>query len=374
MKNKIPNGNEVIQLFEQFSPKSYALEGDKIGLQIGKLNKPIQHVMITLDVVEEVIDEAIEKKVDLLIAHHPPIFRPLKKLTTDTTYGRMIEKCIKHDIAVYVAHTNLDVALGGVNDLLADALQLHNTEVLIPTYEDKLKKLVVYVPVTHEEQVRKAIGDAGAGHLGNYSHCTFKTIGNGSFLPEEGALPFIGKLGEIEVVEEARIETVIPASIEKKVIQAMLKAHPYEEVAYDIYSLEQQGTQLGLGRIGYLEDELTLKEFAEHVKNSLKVDRVRMVGNEGDIIKKVAVLGGDGNKYIQQAKFKGADVYVTGDLYFHVAHDALMLGLNVIDPGHHVEKVMIDGVVQKLSKMCNEKKLAVNVVGSSIDTNPFQFV
>ncbi|MGN7940733.1 Nif3-like dinuclear metal center hexameric protein [Virgibacillus sp. 6R] len=374
MKNKIPNGNEVIQLFEQFSPKSYALEGDKIGLQIGKLNKPIQHVMITLDVVEEVIDEAIEKKVDLLIAHHPPIFRPLKKLTTDTTYGRMIEKCIKHDIAVYVAHTNLDVAFGGVNDLLADALQLHNTEVLIPTYEDKLKKLVVYVPVTHEEQVRKAIGDAGAGHLGNYSHCTFKTIGNGSFLPEEGALPFIGKLGEIEVVEEARIETVIPASIEKKVIQAMLKAHPYEEVAYDIYSLEQQGTQLGLGRIGYLEDELTLKEFAEHVKNSLKVDRVRMVGNEGDIIKKVAVLGGDGNKYIQQAKFKGADVYVTGDLYFHVAHDALMLGLNVIDPGHHVEKVMIDGVVQKLSKMCNEKKLAVNVVGSSIDTNPFQFV
>lgn len=374
MKNKIPNGNEVIQLFEQFSPKSYALEGDKIGLQIGKLNKPIQHVMITLDVVEEVIDEAIEKKVDLLIAHHPPIFRPLKKLTTDTTYGRMIEKCIKHDIAVYVAHTNLDVALGGVNDLLADALQLHNTEVLIPTYEDKLKKLVVYVPVTHEEQVRKAIGDAGAGHLGNYSHCTFKTIGNGSFLPEEGALPFIGKLGEIEVVEEARIETVIPASIEKKVIQAMLKAHPYEEVAYDIYSLEQQGTQLGLGRIGYLEDELTLKEFAEHVKNSLKVDRVRMVGNEGDIIKKVAVLGGDGNKYIQQAKFKGADVYVTGDLYFHVAHDALMLGLNVIDPGHHVEKVMIDGVVQKLSKMCNEKNLAVNVVGSSIDTNPFQFV
>lgn len=374
MKNKIPNGNEVIQLFEQFSPKSYALEEDKIGLQIGKLNKPIQHVMITLDVVEEVIDEAIEKKVDLLIAHHPPIFRPLKKLTTDTTYGRMIEKCIKHDIAVYVAHTNLDVALGGVNDLLADALQLHNTEVLIPTYEDKLKKLVVYVPVTHEEQVRKAIGDAGAGHLGNYSHCTFKTIGNGSFLPEEGALPFIGKLGEIEVVEEARIETVIPASIEKKVIQAMFKAHPYEEVAYDIYSLEQQGTQLGLGRIGYLEDELTLKEFAEHVKNSLKVDRVRMVGNEGDIIKKVAVLGGDGNKYIQQAKYKGADVYVTGDLYFHVAHDALMLGLNVIDPGHHVEKVMIDGVVQKLSKMCNEKKLAVNVVGSSIDTNPFQFV
>lgn len=205
---KVANGFEVIQLFEQFSPKAYAVEGDKIGLQIGSLNKPIHNVMITLDVVESVVDEAIEKKVDLLIAHHPPIFRPIKKLSTDSTYGRILEKCIKHNIAVYAAHTNLDVAHGGVNDLLAESLELSDIEVLIPTYEDKLKKLVVFVPVSHEKRVRDALGDAGAGHIGNYSHCSYSVNGEGSFLPLEESDPFIGKKGQLEVVNEARIETV----------------------------------------------------------------------------------------------------------------------------------------------------------------------
>jgi dinuclear metal center YbgI/SA1388 family protein len=371
---KNPNGFEVIQLFEQFSPKSYAVEGDKIGLQIGSLNKQIHQVMISLDVTEVVIDEAVEKKVDLIIAHHPPIFRPIKKLTTDSIYGRILEKCIKHDIAVYAAHTNLDIANGGVNDLLAAALELTSLDVLVPTYEDSLKKLVVFVPSSHEKAVREALGDAGAGHIGNYSHCSFSTSGEGSFLPLEEADPFIGKTGQLELVKETRIETIFPESLQKKIINAMIKAHPYEEVAYDIYRLEQQGPALGLGRIGKLKEELTLQEFAEHVKKSLNVERVRMVGDPSSKVKKVAVLGGDGNKYIQQAKFKGADVYVTGDLYFHVAHDALMLDLNVIDPGHHVEKVMINGVSTILGDMCKERNYDVNVFGSTVDTNPFTFV
>ncbi|MGM7721094.1 Nif3-like dinuclear metal center hexameric protein [Metabacillus sp. Hm71] len=372
--SKIPNGYEVIQLFEQFSPKSYAVEGDKIGLQIGNLNKQVNQVMITLDVMESVIDEAVEKKVDLIIAHHPPIFRPIKKLTTDNTYGRMLEKCIKHDIAVYAAHTNLDVAYGGVNDMLAEALALSDLEVLVPTYEDKLKKLVVFVPEAHEKEMRDALGNAGAGHIGNYSHCFFSTSGEGSFLPLNGAEPFIGEKGQLEFVKEARIETIFPESIQKKVVQTMLKTHPYEEVAYDIYPLEQPGTTLGLGRIGKLNAELSLQDFAEHVKTSLQVEHVRMVGNPSSRVKKVAVLGGDGNKYIQQAKFKGADVYVTGDLYFHVAQDALMMNLNVIDPGHHVEKVMIKGVSAKLGDMCKEKKYEVQVFGSKVNTDPFTFV
>ncbi|KKI88584.1 hypothetical protein WQ54_30795 [Bacillus sp. SA1-12] len=372
--SKIPNGHEVIQLFEQFSPKAYAVEGDKIGLQIGTLNKQVHQVMITLDVMESVIDEAIENNVDLIIAHHPPIFRPIKKLSTDNTYGRMLEKCIKHDIAVYAAHTNLDVANGGVNDLLAEALELTDLEVLVPTYEDKLKKLVVFVPESHEKAMRDALGNAGAGHIGNYSHCAFSTSGEGSFLPLNGAEPFIGEKGQMEFVNEARIETIFPESIQKKVVQAMLKNHPYEEVAYDIYALDQPGTSLGLGRIGKLKKEITLQEFAEHVKTSLQVERVRMVGNPNSGVRKIAVLGGDGNKYIQQAKFKGADVYVTGDLYFHVAQDALMMDLNVIDPGHHVEKVMINGVSAKLGDMCKEKKYEVQVFGSMVNTNPFRFV
>ncbi|HZH63232.1 MAG TPA: Nif3-like dinuclear metal center hexameric protein [Metabacillus sp.] len=371
---KTPNGYEIIQLFEQFSPKALAVDGDKIGLQIGTLNKKIKQVMITLDVVESVIDEAIDKKVDLLIAHHPPIFRAMKNMITDTAYGKMIEKCIKHDIAVYAAHTNLDVANGGVNDLLAEALQLKDIDVLIPTYEDQLKKLVVFIPSTYEKELRNALGQVGAGHVGEYSHCSFATEGEGSFLPLDKANPFIGERGKLEYVTESRVETIFPASIQKKVIQAMLKVHPYEEVAYDIYPLDQKGPIMGLGRIGLVENEVSLQEFAEHVKKQLQVEKVRMVGNPASKVKKVAVLGGDGNKYIQQAKMKGADVYVTGDLYFHVAQDALMLDLNVIDPGHHVEKVMIDGVSKKLGKLCEEHRFEVNVFGSQVDTNPFTFV
>jgi dinuclear metal center YbgI/SA1388 family protein len=294
--NKVPNGHEVIQLFESFAPKSLAMEGDKIGLQVGTLNKPIHKVMITLDVLEEVVDEAISKKVDLIIAHHPPIFRPLKQIVTDQPSGRLFEKCIKHDIAVYAAHTNLDVAIGGVNDLLAEALGLREIDVLVPTASVKLKKLVTFVPKDHTEKVREAVSQAGAGHIGNYSHCTFNVEGTGTFLPLEGTNPFIGQRGQLERVDEVRLETIFPETIERKVINALLKSHPYEEVAYDIYALENEGMTYGLGRVGKLEKEMTLKEFAEHVKTSLDVKAVRVVGNLEDKIKKVAVLGGDGNK------------------------------------------------------------------------------
>ncbi|MBP2241651.1 dinuclear metal center YbgI/SA1388 family protein [Cytobacillus eiseniae] len=367
------NGHEVIQLFEQFAPKSYAMEGDKIGLQIGRLNRPIENVMIALDVLEEVVDEAIEKNVQLIIAHHPPIFRPLKAIATETPAGRLIEKLIKHDIAVYAAHTNLDVASGGVNDMLAEALQLTNTEVLYPTFETKLKKLVVYVPAENAEELREALGNAGAGAIGNYSHCSFSANGVGRFLPGEETNPHIGKQGMLESVHEERVETVFPAHVEKRILQAMFKVHPYEEVAYDIYSLENKGEVLGLGKIGELP-EMTLEAFAEHVKNCLDVKGVRVVGDLTSKVKKVAVLGGDGNKYFTSAKFKGADVYVTGDMYYHVAHDAMMLGLNIVDPGHNVEKVMKKGVAIQLEKMCKEKGYEVSIFASELNTDPFQFV
>ena len=291
------NGHEIIQLFEQFSPKQYAMEGDRIGLQIGRLNKPVHRVMIALDVLEEVVDEAIEKEVDLIIAHHPLIYRPLKNIMTDQMPGRMIEKLLKHDITVYAAHTNLDVAKGGVNDLLAEALELSNTEVLVPTHEIHLKKLVVYVPTEQCKQVKEALGNAGAGAIGNYSHCLFSSSGIGQFLPEENANPYIGDKGKLEQVNEERIETLFPDYLEKKVVQAMIKAHPYEEVAYDIYRVDNKGESLGLGRIGEIQ-EVTLGEFANIVKNALDVPTVRVVGDLQSKVRKVAVLGGDGNKYI----------------------------------------------------------------------------
>jgi dinuclear metal center YbgI/SA1388 family protein len=367
------NGHEVIQLFEQFSPKAYAMEGDKIGLQIGALNQPVQNVLVALDVTEEVVDEAIAKNTQLIIAHHPPIFRPLQKIATETPAGRMIAKLIKHDIAVYAAHTNLDVAMGGVNDLLAEALGLQKPEVLVPTFEDELRKLVVFVPAENAEKLREALGNAGAGSIGNYSHCSFSAAGEGRFLPGENTNPHIGEQGKLEAVNEIRVETIFPQSLEKKVIQAIFKAHPYEEVAYDIYRLENKGEQLGLGRIGKVA-ETTLGEFAEKVKQALEVNTVRVVGDLSAKVKKVAVLGGDGNKYYTQAKFKGADVYITGDIYYHTAHDAMMAGLNMIDPGHNVEKVMKKGVAKVMEKLCKEKGYDVGFFPSEIGTDPFTFI
>jgi dinuclear metal center YbgI/SA1388 family protein len=370
---KKANGHEIIQLFEQFSPKALAMEGDKIGLQIGRLNKKIDKIMIALDVLEEVIDEAIERNVQLIISHHPPIFRPLKNVLTDTVQGRMIEKLLKHDIAVYAAHTNLDVATGGVNDLLADALGLENPEVLVPTNETKLKKLVVFTPVSHAEEIRKVLGAIGAGFIGNYSHCSFSADGTGRFLPGDNTNPHIGQQGRLEAVDEVRIETIVPEHLIKRAITAVIKAHPYEEVAYDIYPVENKGEVLGLGRIGRVK-EMTLAEFAERVKQAFEVDKVRVVGDLSSRIKKVAVLGGDGNKYFMSAKFKGADVYITGDIYYHTAHDAMMQGLNMIDPGHNVEKIMKKGLTTILSKMCKESGYEVEIFPSEVNTDPFQYI
>ncbi|MHC0035885.1 Nif3-like dinuclear metal center hexameric protein [Pseudoneobacillus sp. C159] len=370
---KTVNGYEIIQVFESFSPKNLAMEGDKVGLQIGNLSRKVENVMIALDVLEEVVDEAIAKNVQLIIAHHPLIFRPLTRITSDDYNGRLIEKLIKHDIAVYAAHTNLDVAKGGVNDLLAEALGLSHSEILFPTVTTKLKKLVTFVPKSHDEAVREAIGKAGAGAIGDYDYCSFSTSGMGRFLPGRGADPFIGKPGKFEEVEEIKIESIFPEYLEKKVISALIKAHPYEEPAYDLISLDNKGETLGLGRVGMVS-EMTLKEFAEKVKQALDVKTVRVVGPLDAKIKKVAVLGGDGNKYFQSAKFKGADVFVTGDFYYHTAHDAAAQGLHIIDPGHNVEKVMKKGVAIKLSQLFNEKGYAIKIFSSEIHTDPFQFV
>ncbi|WP_062355790.1 Nif3-like dinuclear metal center hexameric protein [Bacillus kwashiorkori] len=371
---KIPNGHEIIQLFETYAPKFLAMEGDKIGLQVGQLNKQVNKVLVTLDVLEEVVDEAIEKGAQLIIAHHPLIFRPLTSIQTEQTYGRVIEKLIKNNIAVYCAHTNLDVAKGGVNDLLAQSLQLQNTEVLVPTYEDSLKKLVVFVPKNHAEEIRQLLGNLGAGAIGEYSHCSFSIDGTGRFLPNEETNPYIGQAGQLEAVEEVRVETVIPSSLEREIVREMLRKHPYEEPAYDIYPLNIRGEQLGLGRIGYLREEMSLAQFAEFAKEVFQVKSLRVVGNLQDKVKKVAVLGGDGNKYFHNAIRKGADVYVTGDFYYHTAHDAMMAGLNVVDPGHHIEQVMKQGVVNKMTELCQQARYNVDIIPSTKNTDPFQFI
>ncbi|HEU5138783.1 MAG TPA: Nif3-like dinuclear metal center hexameric protein, partial [Bacillales bacterium] len=207
-----------------------------------------------------------------------------------------------------------------------------------------------------------------------YSHCTFNSEGTGTFMPQEGTTPYIGKKGQLENVDEVKIETIIPSERQSKVIQAMIKAHPYEEAAYDLYPLDNQGEVFGAGRIGFLTEEMTLKAFAEHVKKAFHVEGVRVVGDLGEKVKKVAVLGGSGDDYMSNARFKGADVYVTGDVYYHTAHDAWMEGLNVVDPGHNVEKVMKEGVRRFLTDFIEQKHYDTKVLSSQVHTDPFQFI
>ncbi|MCF6093694.1 Nif3-like dinuclear metal center hexameric protein [Microaerobacter geothermalis] len=368
------NGQTIIQYLEQLAPKHLAVEGDRIGLQVGTLNKEIKKVMVTLDVQENVVDEAIDQGIDLIISHHALIYRPLKHLRFDIPGGKIFEKLIKHDIAVYTAHTNLDAAHGGVNDLLIQPLGLEEVEILETGYVQQLKKLVVFVPKTHHGEVLHAMAEAGAGWIGNYSHCTFNIEGFGTFMPREGTNPYIGSHGNLEKVEEIRIETIFPAEIQSKVVRAMMKAHPYEEVAYDIYPLDIPGKPYGIGRIGKLPQPVSLRELAEKVKTAYGVSGLRVVGVLDEMVQKVAVVGGDGNSFVSKASFKGADVLITGDIYYHTAHDALTSGLNIIDPGHHIEKVMKQGVANFLKGKLDENKYKTDVIISQISTDPFQFL
>ncbi|MNS74307.1 putative GTP cyclohydrolase 1 type 2 [compost metagenome] len=241
-------------------------------------------------------------------------------------------------------------------------------------HTDKLFKLVVFVPKSHHKQVLDAVLNAGAGAIGNYSHCSFNIEGYGTFVPQEGTTPFIGEQGKMEHAEEIRIETIVPSSLRSKVIAAMLKSHPYEEVAYDLYSMDLKGRTLGLGRTGKLREPVLLKDFVDRVKTGLKVDHVRVVGDLNRPIKKAAVLGGSGGRYWKQAQFRGADVLVTGDVDFHTAQDALAAGIAIVDPGHHAEKIMKDKVAGWLKEKLGESRYSTEVYASKIDTEPFQFM
>lgn len=367
-------GQTVIQYMEQLAPKHVAEPDDRIGLQLGTLQKEIHTVLVALDVSEEVVDEAIRMGADLIIAHHAIIFRPLKQLQTDTPMGKVYEKLIKNDIAVYISHTNLDVTEGGMNDWMAEALGIGDTQPIHDVHTEQLSKLVVFVPKSHHQEVLDAVLNAGAGWIGNYSHCSFNMEGFGTFIPREGTDPHIGTQGKMERVEEVRIETIVPQSVRSKVVQAMLKAHPYEEVAYDLYSMDLKGRSFGLGRVGRLKEPVSLNELAGIVKEKLEVPHVRVVGDLDRVIKKAAVIGGSGGKFMSGALFKGADVLITGDVDYHTAQDALAAGLAIIDPGHNAEKIMKTKVAEWMEIKLRENKYDTKVVPSSIDTEPFRFL
>lgn len=325
---------DIMAELERLAPKYLAEDWDNIGLLVGSPDRDVRKLLVTLDVDQEAVNQAIFLGADMIIAHHPLIFKGITDIRTDLPLGSLLAGIIKHEIAVYAAHTNLDSAAGGVNDILAERLSLRDIRPLTVKYQEKLYKLVVFVPTAQAEEVRMAMTEAGAGHIGNYSHCTFQTQGVGTFLPWGNTNPFIGQQGRLEYVDECRIETIIPERLRSKVIDAMLAAHPYEEVAYDEYVLLNSGASYGLGRVGYLTQQVSLQEFVQQTKTALSVNTVRVAGTPEKLVKKVAVCGGSGASLIKEASQAGADVLVTGDVKYHEAQQAIAAGLAIIDAGH----------------------------------------
>lgn len=347
---------DIIKLMNSIAPPELIEKSwDNSGLQVGSLEKEIKSILVTLDVSPITVKYALDNNIDMIISHHPFLFTPIKAISQDNIKGKMIVDLIKSDILVYSAHTNLDSAENGISAILAEKLGLINTDILTISYTDKLYKVVTYVPISHSNIVRKAMTDGGAGHIGKYSHCTFNTKGVGTFIPREGATPYIGETNKIEYVEEEKIETIVAEKDLRNVINSMLNAHPYEEVAYDIYNLHNKGKDYGYGRVGELEKEKTLLDVAVLVKEILDCDNVKLYGNPDEIIKRVAVCGGNGIDFLNDVYSNKADVYITGDIKYHDAQIALENGISIIDAGHfYTEKIIIsyiknflDDIIQK---------------------------
>ncbi len=307
---------DIIEALEAHAPLMLQESYDNAGLICGDRQDTVEKVLITIDITRDVLEEAKTRRCGLIISHHPLIFKPLKNLTGINEVQRLVIDAIRHRISLYAVHTNLDNVHQGVSFALAEKLGLTRLRVLKPA-EGMLRKLVTFCPKDHAERVRQAIFDAGAGHIGNYDCCSFNVSGQGSFRGGEGSNPFTGKAGQLHVEDEIRIETIFPAWLESSLLSAMKAAHPYEEVAYDIYPLENKHQRAGSGMIGALKEPMEETTFLAMVKETAGSGVIRYTGIRNRPVKKVAVCGGAGAFLIRQAIQSGADAYITGDLKYH---------------------------------------------------------
>lgn len=362
--------NDLIKKIENKYPLNLAYDWDNVGLLVGDFDSEIKKVLVSLEANEKVIEEAIEKKVDLIVTHHPFIFRKINKINTKDLKGRLIHKLIKNDIALYSMHTNFDIAFDGLNDYFMEVMGFENCKILDVTNSETLYKLAVYVPMTHEIIVREALGESGAGYIGNYSNCTFNSLGIGTFRPEDNSNPFIGEIGKIEEVKEVKIETIVPRSLLQKTIAKMIKAHPYEEVAYDVYKLENKGKSVGLGRYATLGKEADLQSLCEKIKLKLNMNHIRVVGALNTKIKKVAVVTGAGSDMVGLAKSKNCDVIITGDVKYHEAQDALDMNMCIVDCGHFDAENIFKDVMKRFLDTIE----SVEIIRSEVNLNPFKII
>lgn len=369
-----PRISDIIEIVDKLAPFGYAEDWDNSGLQVGDPAAKVSRIMISLDPVPEAIEAAINQGCQLLLTHHPLIFRPLKSINASDPIGHLITLSLKNNLSIISLHTNYDIAPKGLNDILAERIGLKSTIPLSVTGWGELVKLVVFVPEGHEEKVTEALFRF-SGFIGNYSDCSFQTPGTGTFKPLTGADPFIGKVGFREYVRESRIEVLLRREDLSAAVSAMVAAHPYEEPAYDLYPLENKGECRGLGRVGELESEISLDELAMSLKKKLSPPGLRIVGNPGRLVKRVAVCGGSGASFVRDAARHGADVLITGDVKYHDARDAQMLGVALIDLGHFAsEKMMVDGLAAALVEEFAKEAFSVEILVSDSETDPFVFL
>jgi len=360
---------EFCSYLDKVVPLSLQESYDNSGLQVGDPESELTSALIALDVTEEVIDEAIALKCNLVVSHHPLIFSGIKRLAGRSMTEKIIYKVVKHNIAVYSSHTNLDIVTNGVSRKIAEKLNLKEVKVLSPL-SGRLLKLVTFIPDSHLEKVRSAIFAAGAGVSGNYDMCGFTVSGSGSFRGNENSVPFVGEKGKLHAEKETRFETILFSHMREQVIAALLEAHPYEEVAYDLYLLENVNSGYGLGCTGELPEPLTGKEFLELVSKVFDAKGVRFSRLSREKISKVALCGGSGSSLIKTAIAAGADVFVTADLKYHNFFEAENKIL-LVDAGHFETEnfsteLLKDLIIKKFPKFA--------VRFSETNTNPINYL
>lgn len=360
---------QIIQVLEAWAHPSLQESYDNAGLITGDRQTVCSGVLITLDCTEAIIDEAVEKGCNLVIAHHPPIFKGLKRLTGRTYVERTIIRAIRMGVAIYAIHTNLDNVITGVNRKIADRLNLQDLQILDPKRE-VLQSLTFFVPKENTQEVLNALYAAGAGQVGNYSHCSFRSAGTGTFRPNEAANPAIGEAGQDEEVGENRVEVIFPAYLASKVLEAMRQAHPYEEVAYFMHRLENTHQEYGAGMLGKLKESMPALEFLAFVKEQMQTDCIRYTALGDKPVKTIALCGGAGSSLLPKAKAAGADVFITADFKYHEFFDAEDC-IIIADVGHYESECFTKDLIhEKLS----EKFSNIALYQSAIRTNPISYL
>jgi len=361
---------QVLSFFEEIAPIQYQEAYDNCGLQVGHLEDEVKAALLTLDVTEAIIEEAIEKGCNLIIAHHPVIFSGLKNLTGRNYVQRIVQKAIKNDINIIAVHTNLDNMRQGVNDRIAAKLGLVKTRILAPN-SGNLLKLVSFVPKAQTEQVREALFAAGAAHIGHYSECSFSVEGLGTFKGDSRTHPFIGEAGgKREEVVEDRLEVIVPIHLRNTVEKALKAAHPYEEVAFDWFSLLNENQEIGAGLIGELPEPVDELDFLKGLKIKMKAQVVRHTQLLNKKVKKVAICGGSGSFLLSKAIAAQADVFVSADFKYHQFFDAEKK-IVIADIGHYETEQF---TVEIFDVLLKKKNVTFAVLLSALDTNPIKYL